>query len=676
MYRIGHIVCFLLWALTAQGQANLCTPPANSGVGGFDIVGGINAGCSPLRVEVINTSGSTDIHYNFDYKGQDLSTLSQTTTNTIDVLFATTSVNNYTILQYGKDASGKAIYACKTVSVRPNIKPIVSYSSCNNTIISITIPDTSVNNFDYYEINWGDGAPIPERVNSNQLTYSKSRNLLLPKTIEVQGFYNSSSVNCQNKVNYNLPFLTPSSFPLGFDNPYHPNIDTLRLLGQNRVELTFRGAYSDTGYELWRKEQAGSYTKVNSGIKPGKHIFSIPDSTKSYCYYLQRNIPCGIEVSAELCTIPLSSISFQGYNNVLNWGGYPTEISISDNRLYGRYLDRKLVIEKENKKTKQKDLIPRIENEITFTDNISDCNVVYCYEVEMNTSGQLYYHKFQGISISNKVCSNRKEITPPPLNDLSVSVTSLQKIDLKFTDNVFWDFNKEKYYVYQNSLLVDSLNLPVALLIDYDNTSTKPDCFKIKYKDECGSLSKFSPEVCNLVLNTGNNDQLEWTSFTPFGNDPIVNYNIYEINENNGNESLISSISSSVFEFQPDLSNFDVVAKFRVEAKNKNGIGSLSNFIEIPIKTTLYLPDVFTPNDDGINDVLEIKGKLNRIDEFNFEIINRWGETIYFSNDISKKWDGEIGNSSASIGIYFYKLNIKLKDGERLIKNGSFELIR
>lgn len=52
----------------------------------------------------------------------------------------------------------------------------------------------------------------------------------------------------------------------------------------------------------------------------------------------------------------------------------------------------------------------------------------------------------------------------------------------------------------------------------------------------------------------------------------------------------------------------------------------------------IYVPDVFTPNGDGINDLLELHG--NHFIDLEFRIFNRWGELIYFSTDITQKWDG------------------------------------
>ena len=63
-----------------------------------------------------------------------------------------------------------------------------------------------------------------------------------------------------------------------------------------------------------------------------------------------------------------------------------------------------------------------------------------------------------------------------------------------------------------------------------------------------------------------------------------------------------------------------------------------TSFVIARCEPEIYIPDVFTPNGDGINDVLELKG--NYFIDLEFRIFNRWGEMIYYSTDLSQKWDG------------------------------------
>lgn len=69
----------------------------------------------------------------------------------------------------------------------------------------------------------------------------------------------------------------------------------------------------------------------------------------------------------------------------------------------------------------------------------------------------------------------------------------------------------------------------------------------------------------------------------------------------------------------------------------------------------LEVPNVFTPNNDGIND--EFRVAFKSIKEFHIWIYNRWGRLVYSSDDPGKGWDGTINGRPASVGTYYYVIN-------------------
>ena len=68
----------------------------------------------------------------------------------------------------------------------------------------------------------------------------------------------------------------------------------------------------------------------------------------------------------------------------------------------------------------------------------------------------------------------------------------------------------------------------------------------------------------------------------------------------------------------------------------------------------IYVPNTFTPNNDGINDVFEIKGEY--INNFNLWIFNRWGEQIYYTDTQNDFWDGTYMNEDCKIDVYVWKI--------------------
>jgi gliding motility-associated-like protein len=63
------------------------------------------------------------------------------------------------------------------------------------------------------------------------------------------------------------------------------------------------------------------------------------------------------------------------------------------------------------------------------------------------------------------------------------------------------------------------------------------------------------------------------------------------------------------------------------------------------------VPNVITPNGDGINDVFKISN-LESMKYCQIEIYNRWGKTVYMNYDYKNKWDGE----GVADGVYYYTI--------------------
>jgi gliding motility-associated-like protein len=89
----------------------------------------------------------------------------------------------------------------------------------------------------------------------------------------------------------------------------------------------------------------------------------------------------------------------------------------------------------------------------------------------------------------------------------------------------------------------------------------------------------------------------------------------------------------------------------------------------------LVVPNVFTPNQDGVND--HFFPKFLNIDKLEFWVLNKWGETIYHTDDLqSRGWDGMIGGDEAMPGNYVYRLSFHTLDGRKQTKTDVFLLLK
>ncbi len=100
--------------------------------------------------------------------------------------------------------------------------------------------------------------------------------------------------------------------------------------------------------------------------------------------------------------------------------------------------------------------------------------------------------------------------------------------------------------------------------------------------------------------------------------------------------------------------------------------------IKIDQESSIEVPNVFTPDGDGINDYFQVKAESLR--SFQAYIVNRWGSVVYeWTNwqDEDAGWDGKLsGGSKASTGVYYYIINAVGKDDVEYDLRGHLHLLR
>lgn len=94
----------------------------------------------------------------------------------------------------------------------------------------------------------------------------------------------------------------------------------------------------------------------------------------------------------------------------------------------------------------------------------------------------------------------------------------------------------------------------------------------------------------------------------------------------------------------------------------------IANYDLQPCKLTLYLPNSFTPNGDGLNDYFSLTTfNADQMVEFNIVIFNRWGQKLFESYDPYFKWDGKFNHEMVMRNqtySYFIKCRINGKGGQ------------
>lgn len=88
----------------------------------------------------------------------------------------------------------------------------------------------------------------------------------------------------------------------------------------------------------------------------------------------------------------------------------------------------------------------------------------------------------------------------------------------------------------------------------------------------------------------------------------------------------------------------------------------------------LFVPTIFSPNGDGLNDLECVMGGC--IVDLDFTIYNRWGEVVFTSDNQSDCWDGTFRGKPVQTGVYVYKLEARLNTGETISQSGNINVTR
>ena len=91
-------------------------------------------------------------------------------------------------------------------------------------------------------------------------------------------------------------------------------------------------------------------------------------------------------------------------------------------------------------------------------------------------------------------------------------------------------------------------------------------------------------------------------------------------------------------------------------------------------QNTFFIPNAFSPNGDGNNDILFVRGK--NIQELNLSVYDRWGQRVFQTSDINEGWDGKYRGKEMENAVFVYYLTLTYTDGKTETKKGNVSLIR
>ena len=178
--------------------------------------------------------------------------------------------------------------------------------------------------------------------------------------------------------------------------------------------------------------------------------------------------------------------------------------------------------------------------------------------------------------------------------------------------------------------------------------------------------------TANIVADTVHGYAPLTVNFTNLSTSSISNLSITSVwSFGNGSTQTVSSVApvSAVYN-QPGTYTVTLFAS------KGTCLESAQKVIKVELPSSITIPNVFTPNNDGVNDLFFLKS-IN-LDEITIIIIDRWGHKIYelTSDKGNVAWDGknQLGKEVAE-GTYFYIIKAKGKDGSSYDKKRLCEFV-
>jgi len=88
----------------------------------------------------------------------------------------------------------------------------------------------------------------------------------------------------------------------------------------------------------------------------------------------------------------------------------------------------------------------------------------------------------------------------------------------------------------------------------------------------------------------------------------------------------------------------------------------------------LYIPNGFSPNGDDNNDILYVRG--GGVASIQFQVFDKWGNLVFESFDVDSGWDGTYKGKELNTGVFVYRMDAQLKNGENLFLSGNVTLFK
>lgn len=216
-----------------------------------------------------------------------------------------------------------------------------------------------------------------------------------------------------------------------------------------------------------------------------------------------------------------------------------------------------------------------------------------------------------------------------------------------------WDFGNNMTNFSNQS------NTQFVCFTNSSNTMTKDYSLRLIVRTDSGCVDSVKKEKYVRVYPKPHAD-FEWKGQSGDLLTPIINFQNTSIGYNSFHWYYSDGVNKtdSVSQNPTHYFTTDIPRDYNVFLAVRNQYGckdTISKYIEIGPEYTFYIPNTFTPNDDGTNETFT--GTGIGIKGYKMWIYDRWGEKLYYTEDINKGWDGSVKGilDKDKVDVYTYR---------------------
>ena len=506
--------------------------------------------------------------------------------------------------------------------------------------------------------------------------------------VQIPRIYLRNTLGCDTLVNFNRIYYVSDTLPFDANNMLHVSVlddENMQIKFLKSIDTAFESYlvyhYSDsTGYSF-NQEVFGLHDTITStgGLNTLHNVYCYTVTEKNYCGASlppdSTSLHCSVELSGEADT----NVSILRWNPYVGWNE----------------VERYVVYRQRNDGSGAFDSIGWVPGNVhEYYDSLICQTNDYYFRVKAVEKQGYRESSWSDTCLVNPPYFNRVPLpymvnaTVPDNRNTESEWTSPTPSRRPLSHYLLFKSLNDVSYTF-----IDSIPANTSYYSYYDsirtNVQTHSYHYRVRAIDECLDTSIISNVSKTILLQSEFTEEfypkLYWTRYRDW-DEGVAYYIIEQLLPEQGFVEIGRTLSGddTVFHHTDVEKNCNPIYEYRVIAVRNptdsesiisySDIRSMSNHTQVPVVSKLYAPNAFSPNADGLNEVLEVKGVY--IKQFKMQVYNRWGEKLFESDDCFATWDATFMGREVPSGVYVYTVQAIGADGIKHVVKTDVTLLR